>query len=132
MSVAAPLARDVSERVGFAWARSALVALTTTAALTAIKHWNGSPRTILAGDLNPMQGDPPEYPPRVPGLFVEIRALLDAGFTTAGELDACTRPTTARNCSDFILVSPDLGQRSLEVADLFGDHRLLVTDVHLG
>jgi endonuclease/exonuclease/phosphatase family metal-dependent hydrolase len=97
-----------------------------------IDHWNGSAHTILAGDLNPMQGDPPEYPPRVPSEFVEIRALLDAGFTTAGELDACTRPTTARNCSDFILVSPDLGQRSFEVADLFGDHRLLVTDVHLG
>ena len=28
--------------------------------------WGGEPDAIVAGDLNPKQGDPPDYPPRIP------------------------------------------------------------------
>ena len=94
-----------------------------------IAAWGGKPATILAGDLNPAQGDPPDYPPRRPGEFVEIARLLDAGLTTGAELDACTIPTAGRNCSDYIFVSPDLEQHTYVVGELFGDHRMLVSTV---
>jgi len=93
--------------------------------------WGGGERTVLAGDLNPRQGDPP-LPARVPSGFEEISAILAGGLTTTGELDGCTRPTSGRNCSDYVFVSPDLRQGALVVADAFGDHHLLVTDVSLG
>jgi len=94
-----------------------------------LHYWDGAPVTVLAGDLNPMQGDPPEYPVRRPGEFEEIAMLLDAGFTTAANLEACDPPTSNDNCSDYILVGPDLTQESLTVADLFADHRMLVADI---
>jgi endonuclease/exonuclease/phosphatase family metal-dependent hydrolase len=86
--------------------------------------WKRAPRTLLVGDFNPRQGDPPRYPPRHPGEFAEIRAFLDAGFTTAQDLTTCSQPTSGRNCSDFVLVTPDLRQE-LTVDDGVGefDHR---------
>ena len=75
-----------------------------------IREWSGARRTLLVGDLNPRQGDPPDYPARRPGEFEEIRAFLDAGFTTAHDLANCSEPTSGRNCTDFVLVSPDLHQ----------------------
>lgn len=91
-------------------------------------HWAGAPATVLAGDLNPMQGEPGQGP-RVPGEFVEIATLLEAGFTTAGNLEECDPPTSNENCSDFILVSGDLTMRSLDVGVGFADHRILVAEV---
>lgn len=89
-----------------------------------LAEWMGARRTVLVGDLNPRQGEPPQYPIRRPGAFPEIRALLDAGFTAAQDLDTCSQPTAGRNCSDFVLVTPDLHQ---EVTVLSGvehfDHR---------
>jgi len=94
-----------------------------------LEHWDEAPTTVLVGDLNPKQGDPPEYPVRRPGEFEEIAILLEAGFTTAANLEACDPPTSNDNCSDYILVGPDLTQESLAVADLFGDHRMIVADI---
>ncbi len=95
-----------------------------------IGEWNGARRTLLVGDLNPRQGDPPAYPARRPGEFAEIRALLDAGFTTAQDLAACSQPTSGRNCSDFILVSPDLHQTvSVTAEDGPFDHRPVVSTI---
>ncbi len=95
-----------------------------------IGEWNGARRTLLVGDLNPRQGDPPDYPPRRPGDFAEIRALLDAGFTTAHNLVACSEPTSGRNCTDFVLVSPDLHQEvSVPAEEGAFDHRPVVSTV---
>lgn len=95
-----------------------------------LDRWSAVKTTILAGDLNPMQGDPPAYPARRPDQFVEIRRLLDAGFTTAADLTKCDRPTSNRNCSDYILVNSGLRETRLEVVPTAGtDHRLLVADV---
>lgn len=86
--------------------------------------------TVIAGDLNPKQGDPPDYPTRSPQDFVEIRRLLDAGFTTAADLTTCTTPTSNRNCSDYIMVNDNLAQTRLDVVGAGGgDHRLLVADI---
>jgi endonuclease/exonuclease/phosphatase family metal-dependent hydrolase len=89
-----------------------------------LSEWKQTPHTLLMGDFNPRQGDPPQYPPRRPGEFAEIRAFLDAGFTTAQDLTSCSQPTSGRNCSDFVLVTPDLRQE-LTVDDGVGlfDHR---------
>jgi endonuclease/exonuclease/phosphatase family metal-dependent hydrolase len=94
-----------------------------------LEHWAGAGATVLAGDLNPKQGDPPEYPPRVPGQFEEIARLLAAGFTTAQNLEACEPPTSNDNCSDYILAGPGLSQASFQVGPNFGDHRMLVAEV---
>jgi endonuclease/exonuclease/phosphatase family metal-dependent hydrolase len=94
-----------------------------------LAHWNGAFSTVLVGDLNPKQGDPPEYPPRVPGQFEEIARLLAAGFTTAQNLEACEPPTSNDNCSDYILVGPGLSQASFQVGPNFGDHQMLVAEV---
>ena len=94
-----------------------------------LAHWDGAGSTMLVGDLNPKQGDPPEYPPRVPGQFEEIARLLAAGFTTAQNLEACEPPTSNDNCSDYILVGPGLSQASFQVGSNFGDHRMLVAEV---
>jgi endonuclease/exonuclease/phosphatase family metal-dependent hydrolase len=94
-----------------------------------LEHWGAAAATVLAGDLNPKQGDPPEYPPRVPREFEEIAALLAAGFTTAQNLETCDPPTSNDNCSDYILVGPGLSQASFEVGENFGDHRMLVARV---
>ena len=59
----------------------------------------------------------------------EIARLLDAGFVTAANLEACDPPTSNDNCSDYILVGPDLEQESLTVGDLFADHHMVVADV---
>jgi endonuclease/exonuclease/phosphatase family metal-dependent hydrolase len=98
-----------------------------------IGEWGGARRTLLVGDLNPRQGDPPLYPTRRPGEFAEIRALLDAGFTTAQDLAACSEPTSGRNCTDFVLVSPDLHQAvSVPAEDGKFDHRPVVSTVQTG
>ena len=94
-----------------------------------LQYWDEAPATVLVGDLNPKQGDPPEYPERRPGEFEEIARLLDAGFVTAANLEACDPPTSNDNCSDYILVGPDLEQESLTVGDLFADHHMVVADV---
>ncbi|MBP1632939.1 MAG: endonuclease/exonuclease/phosphatase [Acidobacteria bacterium] len=94
-----------------------------------LEYWDGALSTVLAGDLNPRQGDPPEYPVRRPGEFEEIALLLEEGFTTAANLEACDPPTSNDNCSDYILAGPGLTQESLVVAGLFADHRMLVADV---
>ena len=89
-----------------------------------LAEWGRAPRTVVVGDLNPRQGEPPRYPPRRPGAFPEIRAFLDAGFTAAQDLDTCSQPTSSHNCSDFVLVTPDLRQEVtvLSAVDHF-DHR---------
>ena len=98
-----------------------------------LREWSGARRTLLVGDLNPLQGDPPDYPPRRPGEFAEIRAFLDAGFTTAHDLAACSEPTSGRNCTDFVLVSPDLDQEvSVPAEDGAFDHRPVVSTVQAG
>lgn len=98
-----------------------------------IREWKGARRTLLVGDLNPRQGDPPDYPARRPGEFEEIRAFLDAGFITAHDLAACSAPTSGRNCTDFVLVSPDLHQEvSVPVEDGAFDHRPVVSTVRTG
>jgi len=84
---------------------------------------------MLAGHLNPKQGDPPEYPVRRSGEFGEIAVLLEAGFTTAANLEACNPPASQDNCRDYILAGPGLTQESFVVADLVGDYRMLVADV---
>jgi endonuclease/exonuclease/phosphatase family metal-dependent hydrolase len=94
-----------------------------------IDEWNGNSATVLAGDFNPKQGDPPEYPVRRPGEFDEIAALLGAGFTTMSDLDACRAPTSGSNCSDYVFVSPDLEQTDYRVGEQFGDHRMVVTRI---
>jgi endonuclease/exonuclease/phosphatase family metal-dependent hydrolase len=95
-----------------------------------LAYWDGAPATMLVGDLNPRQGDAADgYPPRVPGEFEEIAGLLAAGFTTAGNLEACDPPTSNDNCSDYILAGPGLAETSFIVGDNFGDHRMLVADV---
>ncbi len=95
-----------------------------------IREWSGARRTLLVGDLNPRQGDPPDYPVRRPGEFEEIRAFLDGGFTTAHDLAACSEPTSGRNCTDFVLVSPDLHQEvSVPTEDGAFDHRPVMSTI---
>jgi endonuclease/exonuclease/phosphatase family metal-dependent hydrolase len=97
-----------------------------------LQEWGKAPRTVLTGDLNPRQGDPPAYPERQPGQFEEVRTLLDAGFTTAQDLAACSQPTSNRNCSDYVLVTPDLVQETISVRDLeLSDHRPVVATVRV-
>jgi len=97
-----------------------------------LREWGGAGPAILVGDLNPRQGDPPGYPPRHPGEFAEVRALLAAGFVTAQDLAACPHPTSGRNCSDFVLVTPDLDQRAEVVNGVTSfDHRPVVSAVQL-
>jgi endonuclease/exonuclease/phosphatase family metal-dependent hydrolase len=75
-------------------------------------------RTVVAGDLNSDPGSP------------ELHALLGLGFETRQPTEHCTLTTSNDNCSDWILVTPDLEQRLLEVVpfDAF-DHRPVVADV---
>ena len=94
-----------------------------------LQYWDQAPQTVLVGDLNPRQGDPPEYSERRPGEFEEIARLLEAGFTTAANLEACDPPTSNDNCSDYILAGPGLTTTSYTVGENFGDHRMLVADV---
>lgn len=96
-----------------------------------VTQWTGRD-VVLAGDLNPRQGDPPAYPPRVPATFDEIRLLLDAGFTTAVDLSTCDTPTSNRNCSDYVFVGGTLRATSYAVVGGRGDHRMIVTDVARG
>lgn len=99
---------------------------------TIVDLWAGAPRTILVGDLNPRQGDEPAFPPRIPRDFAEIRVILDAGFTTAQNLDRCELPTSNRNCSDFIFVTPDLHETAIDVAaSSLSDHRPVTTMISL-
>jgi endonuclease/exonuclease/phosphatase family metal-dependent hydrolase len=95
-----------------------------------VERYAGLDALVLAGDLNPRQGDPPAYPERRPDRFVEVRALLDAGLTTAADLSACASPTSGRNCSDYVLVGGSLVERSVLVVDGGAfDHRMTVADV---
>jgi endonuclease/exonuclease/phosphatase family metal-dependent hydrolase len=75
-------------------------------------------RTVIAGDLNSDPGS------------AELHALLDLGFETRQPTERCTLTTSNDNCSDWILVTPDLEQRRLEVLpfDAF-DHRPVIADV---
>jgi endonuclease/exonuclease/phosphatase family metal-dependent hydrolase len=75
-------------------------------------------RTVIAGDLNSDPGSP------------ELHALLDLGFRTRQPTEHCTLTTSNQHCSDWILVTPDLEQRHLQVLrfDEF-DHRPVVSDV---
>lgn len=84
---------------------------------------------MLAGHLNSKQGDPPQYPMRRSGEFGEIAVLLEAGFTTAANLEACDPPASHDNCRDYVMADPGLTQESFVVADLFGDRRMLVAEV---
>ena len=98
-----------------------------------VRRWDRAPRTLLVGDFNPRQGDPPDYPVRVPGVFTEVRAILDAGFTTAQDLTSCSEPTSGRNCSDFVFVTPDLQQEVTVLADGGPfDHRPVVSTIRTG
>ncbi len=90
----------------------------------------GDGPTVLAGDLNPKQGDPPAYPERQPAQFTEVRALLDAGYTTAADLTSCATPTSGRNCSDYVFVRGAAHQDRLQVVPApLHDHRMVVTDI---
>ena len=95
-----------------------------------IAAWGRGKATVLAGDFNPKQGEPPQYPTRRPRSFAEIAALLNAGLTSRADLDACSAPTSGRNCSDYVFVSPDLTQTSYVVVDSSAsDHGLTVTNI---
>ncbi len=95
-----------------------------------IDLWGEQPLTVVAGDLNPEQGDPPDYPPRVPERFDEIARLLDAGLQPTTDLTTCAAPTSNDNCSDYVLVTPDLEPVDYHLVDVPGfDHRMLVTDL---
>ena len=94
--------------------------------------WGGEPDAIVVGDLNPKQGDPPDYPPRIPGQYAEIDRLVDAGLTSAADLGDCSRPTSNDNCSDYIFTGAGLRTVSYEVVEVPGfDHRMLVADLRL-
>ncbi len=97
-----------------------------------IDLWDDRPLTIVAGDLNPKQGDPPEYPPRVPGRFEEIARLTGAGLTPTTDLSNCSQPTSNANCSDYIFVGPGLEPSTYRVVNVPGfDHRMLVADLRV-
>jgi endonuclease/exonuclease/phosphatase family metal-dependent hydrolase len=92
-------------------------------AYTAIlERWAGSPRTVLLGDLN-------TYPRLVPPGWPELNLPLDAGFTTTQDVDRCTMPTSNENCPDWIFVSPDLSQSTVEIVVDRPDHRPIVAEV---
>lgn len=95
-----------------------------------VGQWARAPRTILVGDFNPRQGDPPRYPLRHPGEFPEVRAILDAGFGTGQDLTACSQPTSANNCSDFVFATADIDQQVRVLQDVTGfDHRPVMSTI---
>ena len=97
-----------------------------------VGQWARAPRTILVGDLNPRQGDPPRYPHRRPGEFPEIRAILDAGFRTGHDLTDCSQPTSASNCSDFVFATADIDQQVRVLQDVTDfDHRPVMSTIHV-
>ncbi|MDQ3643204.1 MAG: hypothetical protein M3450_17495, partial [Actinomycetota bacterium] len=97
-----------------------------------IGQWARAPRTILVGDFNPRQGDPPRYPLRRPGEFPEIRAILESGFRTDQDLTDCSQPTSARNCSDFVFVTADIDQQVRVLQDVTDfDHRPVMSTIHV-
>jgi endonuclease/exonuclease/phosphatase family metal-dependent hydrolase len=97
-----------------------------------VERWGATPRTIVVGDLNPEQGDPPAYSERRPIQFPEIGVLLRAGMSTAADLTSCAAPTSGRNCSDYVFVTGDLHEQALSVVAAGAtDHRMLVADVPL-
>lgn len=97
-----------------------------------VGQWSRAPRTILVGDFNPRQGDPPRYPLRRPGEFPEVRAILDAGFGTAQDLTECSQPTSASNCSDFVFATADIDQQVQVLQDVTGfDHRPVMSTIHV-
>jgi endonuclease/exonuclease/phosphatase family metal-dependent hydrolase len=94
-----------------------------------LDEWSGAPRTILLGDLNANNQRAPDGGPKLlvgPAQANTLQPLLDAGFTTTQPTQRCTLPTSNDNCSDYVLVSPDLLQSpSVEVLAPapIGDHR---------
>jgi endonuclease/exonuclease/phosphatase family metal-dependent hydrolase len=97
-----------------------------------VGQWARAHRTVLVGDFNPRQGDPPRYPPRRPGEFPEVRAILDAGFATAQDLTECSQPTSASNCSDFVFATADIDQQVHVLQDVTGfDHRPVMSAIQV-
>jgi endonuclease/exonuclease/phosphatase family metal-dependent hydrolase len=97
-----------------------------------VGQWSRAPRTILVGDFNPRQADPPRYPLRRPGEFPEVRAILDAGFGTAQDLAECSQPTSASNCSDFVFATADIDQQVHVLQDVTGfDHRPVMSTIQV-
>lgn len=79
-----------------------------------LDRWAGAPRTIILGDLNVNNQPAPNGGAK---LLVgadqanTLQPLLDAGFTTTQPTTRCTMPTSNDNCSDYVLVTPDLSQQ---------------------
>jgi endonuclease/exonuclease/phosphatase family metal-dependent hydrolase len=78
-----------------------------------LREWADAPRTIILGDFNANNQRPAAGGPKVlegPDQANTLQPLLDAGFTTTQSTITCTAPTSNDNCSDFVLITPDLLQ----------------------
>jgi len=84
--------------------------------------WGGRPRTVLLGDLN-------TYPRDVPPGWPELDLVLDAGFVTTQDTDACTMPTSNENCPDWVFATADLTLSPVRVVVDRPDHRPLFAEV---
>jgi endonuclease/exonuclease/phosphatase family metal-dependent hydrolase len=97
-----------------------------------LDDWDGRPRTVLAGDLNPRNeyADASETPPKV---ISNLDVLLDGGLVTQQPTALCTEPTSNDNCSDYVFVSPDLAASTVtEVVDVdVSDHRPVLARIGL-
>lgn len=95
-----------------------------------LADWDGRPRTVLAGDLNPHNEyrDETETPPKE---ISNLEVLLGAGFRTSQPTKLCTEPTSNDNCSDYVMTTPDLElTRPNEILAVdVSDHRPVVADV---
>jgi endonuclease/exonuclease/phosphatase family metal-dependent hydrolase len=97
-----------------------------------IEVWAEAPRTILLGDFNVDNRSAPDGGPKL--LVSEehqftLQPLIDVGFVTTQPTERCTQPTSNDNCSDYVLVTPDLRlDPPVEVLDpaAVGDHRPVV------
>jgi endonuclease/exonuclease/phosphatase family metal-dependent hydrolase len=74
-----------------------------------VAAWDGSPRTVLLGDLNATPDS------------MAIHKLKEAGFVDAGRADGVARPTSPADdplvTIDYILISPDLAPREISVME---------------
>lgn len=103
-----------------------------------IDVWGGAPRTILLGDFNVDNRPAPGGGAKrlvSPEHEFTLRPLIEQGFVTTQPTEVCTQPTSNDNCSDYVLVTPDLRfvapVEVLDDADV-GDHRPVVAVVARG
>lgn len=100
--------------------------------------WGGAPRTVLLGDFNVDNRPAPDGGARLlvsPEHEFTLQPVIDAGFITTQPTERCTLPTSNDNCSDYILITPDLRFAApVEVLDNaeVGDHRPVVGVIAAG